>query len=106
TLREEFWKDVRITGSQNEFNPELEKAGRVADFLELGELLCMDALNRNESCGGHFREEYQTEEGEAKRDDENFAYVAAWENKGNATFELHKEELKFEEVHLTQRSYK
>ncbi len=106
TLRNEFWKDVRIPGSQDEFNPELEKAGRVADFLELGELLCMDALHRNESCGGHFREEYQTEEGEAKRDDENFAYAGAWENKGNGNFELHKEELKFEEVHLTQRSYK
>jgi succinate dehydrogenase / fumarate reductase, flavoprotein subunit len=105
-LREDFWKDVRIPGSANEFNPELEKAGRVADFLELGELMCMDALNRNESCGGHFREEYQTEEGEAKRDDENFAYVAAWENKGNNLWELHKEELKFENIKIAQRSYK
>lgn len=105
-LREEFWKDVRVTGEANEFNPELEKAGRVADFLELGELMCMDALNRNESCGGHFREEYQTEEGEAKRDDENYAYVAAWENKGNNSWELHKEELKFEAIKIAARSYK
>ena len=81
-LREEFWKDVRVLGKKDEFNPDLEKAGRVADFLELGELLVDDALNRNESCGGHFREESQTEEGEAKRDDKNFAYVAAWEYKG------------------------
>jgi succinate dehydrogenase / fumarate reductase flavoprotein subunit len=87
-------------------NPELEKAGRVADFLELGELMCMDALNRKESCGGHFREESQTEDGEAKRDDANFSYVAAWENKGNNTWEMHKEELNFEIVHPTQRSYK
>jgi len=105
-LREEFWKDVRVTGDANEFNPELEKAGRVADFLELGELMCMDALNRNESCGGHFREEYQTEEGEAKRDDDNFAYVAAWENKGNNAWELHKEELIFENIKIAARSYK
>ena len=105
-LRNEFWKDVRIPGTQNELNPELEKAGRVADFLELGELMCMDALNRKESCGGHFREESQTEDGEAKRDDANFSYVAAWENKGNNTWEMHKEELNFEIVHPTQRSYK
>jgi len=105
-LREEFWKDVRIPGEADEFNPELEKAGRVADFLELGELICKDALHRNESCGGHFREEYQTEEGEAKRDDENFSYAAAWEFKNGSGWELHKEELKFEEVHPTQRSYK
>lgn len=105
-LREEFWKDVRIPGTPYELNPELEKAGRVADFLELGELMCMDALHRNESCGGHFREEYQTEDGEAKRDDENFAYVAAWEFKNDSGWELHKEELKFETVHPTQRSYK
>ncbi|HXB42011.1 MAG TPA: fumarate reductase/succinate dehydrogenase flavoprotein subunit [Bacteroidia bacterium] len=104
-LREEFWKDVRVTGEANEFNPELEKAGRVADFLELGELMCMDALNRNESCGGHFREEYQTPEGEAKRDDDNYAYVSAWENKGNNSWELHKEELKFENIKLAQRNY-
>lgn len=105
-LREDFWKDVRVTGDANEFNPELEKAGRVADFLELGELMCIDALNRNESCGGHFREEYQTEEGEAKRDDDNFAYVAAWENKGNNAWELHKEELVFENIKIAARSYK
>jgi succinate dehydrogenase / fumarate reductase, flavoprotein subunit len=104
-LREEFWKDVRVTGSMNEFNQELEKAGRVADFLELGELMCLDALERNESCGGHFREEFQTEEGEALRDDENFAFVSAWENKGNS-WELHKEELKYENIKIAQRSYK
>jgi len=104
-LREEFWKDVRVPGTANEFNPELEKAGRVADFLELGELMCKDALNRNESCGGHFREEYQTEEGEALRDDANYSYVAAWELKGN-DWELHKEELKYENIKIAQRSYK
>jgi succinate dehydrogenase / fumarate reductase flavoprotein subunit len=105
-LQREFWSDVRIPGEADEFNPELEKAGRVADFLELGELMCVDALNRNESCGGHFREEYQTEDGEALRDDENFAYVAAWEFKGQSTFELHKEELVYENVKIAQRSYK
>lgn len=105
-LREEFWKDVRVTGDKNEFNPELEKAGRVADFLELGELMCMDALNRNESCGGHFREEFQTEEGEANRDDANYSYVAAWQNNGNHTYTLHKEELKYENIKIAQRSYK
>lgn len=105
-LRKEFWSDVRVPGDANEFNPELEKAGRVADFLELGELMCVDALNRNESCGGHFREEYQTEEGEALRDDENYAYVAAWEYKGESQFELHKEELKYENIKIAQRSYK
>lgn len=105
-LREEFWKDLRVPGSADEFNPELEKAGRVADFLELGELMCMDALDRSESCGGHFREESQTEEGEAMRDDEKFAYVAAWENKGNNSWELHKEELKFEAIKIAARSYK
>ncbi|MFI5218066.1 MAG: fumarate reductase/succinate dehydrogenase flavoprotein subunit [Bacteroidia bacterium] len=105
-LRNDFWKDVRIPGSQNEFNPELEKAGRVADFLELGELMCLDALQRNESCGGHFREEFQTGEGEAMRSDESFAYVAAWENKGNNTYEIHMEELKFENIKIAQRSYK
>lgn len=105
-LREEFWKDVRIPGIQNELNSELEKAGRVADFLELGELMCKDALHRNESCGGHFREEFQTEEGEAMRDDTNFTYVAAWEMKSLSDWELHKEELKYEVMHLTQRSYK
>ncbi|RAJ87792.1 succinate dehydrogenase / fumarate reductase flavoprotein subunit [Chitinophaga dinghuensis] len=105
-LRAEFWKDVRIPGDENEFNPELEKAGRVADFLELGELMCQDALNRRESCGGHFREESQTDDGEAKRDDENFSYVAAWEYKGPSEYVLHKEDLVFEEVKPSQRSYK
>ena len=106
-LKKEFWKDVKVPGSLNEFNQELGKAGRVADFIELGELMCKDALNRNESCGGHFREEYQTEEGEAMRDDENYAYVAAWEYKGeNAEPQLHKEELKFENIKIAQRSYK
>lgn len=105
-LREEFWKDVRVPGEANNMNPELEKAGRVADFLELGELMCIDALNRNESCGGHFREEFQTEEGEALRDDDNFAYVAAWENKGNNSWEVHKEELKYENIKIAARSYK
>lgn len=104
-LRANFWKEVRVTGSDNEFNPELEKAVRVSDFLELGELMCIDALHRNESCGGHFREEYQTGEGEAKRDDDNFAYVAAWEYKGDSNYELHKEELKFENIKLAQRNY-
>jgi len=105
-LREEFWKDVRVTGTANEFNPELEKAGRVADFIELGELMCMDALQRKESCGGHFREESQTEDGEAKRDDGKFSFVAAWEYKGTGSFELHKEALNFDVVHPSQRSYK
>ncbi|MFM2134653.1 MAG: hypothetical protein RL021_53 [Bacteroidota bacterium] len=104
-LKNEFWSDVRIPGTVNEFNPELDKAGRVADFIELGELMIRDALMRNESCGGHFREESQTEEGEAKRDDENYAFVAAWEHTGNEPV-LHKEQLEFEVVHLTQRSYK
>ncbi len=105
-LREEFWKDVRVLGEANEFNPDLEKAGRVADFLELGELMCLDALKREESCGGHFREEYQTEEGEAKRDDENFAYVAAWEYKEAGNWEMNREDLKFENIKIAQRSYK
>ena len=106
-IREEFWKNVRVTGSGAELNQELEKAGRVADFLELGELMVDDALHRNESCGGHFREEYQTEDGEAKRDDENYSYVAAWEYKGDGQAEnLHKEDLTFENVKLTTRSYK
>ncbi len=105
-LRKEFWSDVRIPGEIDNFNPELEKAGRVADFLELGELMCIDALNRNESCGGHFREEYQTEEGEALRDDEKYAYVAAWEYEGESKFNLHKEELKFDNIKIAQRSYK
>lgn len=105
-LREEFYKDVRVLGDMNEFNPDLDKAGRVADFIELGELMVIDALNRNESCGGHFREEYQLE-GEAKRDDENYAYVAAWEFTGvGADPVLHKEELKYENIKLQVRSYK
>ncbi|MEQ9324001.1 MAG: fumarate reductase/succinate dehydrogenase flavoprotein subunit [Polyangiaceae bacterium] len=106
-LREEFWENVRIPGSGESFNTELEKAGRVADFLELGELMCRDALNRAESCGGHFREEHATEEGEAKRDDENFAYAAAWEWTGEDKEPvLNKEPLEFEYVKLSQRSYK
>jgi len=106
-LRDEFWKNVNILGANEELNQSLEKAGRVADFLELGELMIDDAFHRNESCGGHFREEYQTEEGEAKRDDANFSYVAAWEYKGDNQSEvLHKENLAFENVKLTQRSYK
>jgi len=105
-LRKEFWSDVRVLGTANEFNPDLEKAGRVADFIELGELMCKDALDREESCGGHFREEHQTEEGEAKRDDVNYAYVAAWEYKGVSEWELNKEELKYENIKIAQRSYK
>jgi succinate dehydrogenase / fumarate reductase flavoprotein subunit len=106
-LRIEFYKDLLVPGEMKNVNPELEKAGRVADFIELGELLARDALNRNESCGGHFREESSTEEGEAKRDDANFAYVAAWEFKGvDAVPVLHKEDLVFETIALTQRSYK
>ncbi len=105
-IREEFWKDLRVPGSANEFNPELEKAGRVADFIELGELMCKDALNRNESCGGHFREEYQTEEGEANRDDADYAYVAAWEFNSVGEWTLNKEELKYENIKIAQRSYK
>ena len=106
-LREEFYRDAFVPGSNNEYNPELEKAYRVADFLEMGELMVVDALNRNESCGGHFREEYQTEEGEALRDDENYTYVAAWEYNGWDTEPvLHKEPLIFENVELKTRSYK
>jgi len=105
-LKKEFWSDVKIPGSIEEFNPELDKAGRVADFIELGELMCKDALNRNESCGGHFREESQTEEGEALRDDENYKYVAAWEYKSDSNWELHKEELVYENIKIAARSYK
>ncbi|MCZ2224165.1 MAG: fumarate reductase/succinate dehydrogenase flavoprotein subunit [Chitinophagales bacterium] len=105
-LRKEFWKDVKIPGEINEFNPELDKAGRVADFLELGELMCIDALHRKESCGGHFREESQTEEGEALRQDNEFMYVAAWEFKNESNWELHKEALNYEVIKPTQRSYK
>jgi succinate dehydrogenase / fumarate reductase flavoprotein subunit len=106
-IKEEFWKEVRIPGSLDEFNPELEKAGRVADFIELGALMIEDALQRKESCGGHFREESQTDDGEAKRDDDRFAFVAAWEYAGDGGAPvLNKEELKFDVVHPTQRSYK
>ena len=106
-LREEFWKDVNVPGSETEYNMELEKAYKVADFFELAELMAQDALHREESCGGHFREEYQTEDGEALRNDEKFAYVAAWEFTGvGKPATLHKEELKFENIKLAQRSYK
>jgi succinate dehydrogenase / fumarate reductase flavoprotein subunit len=106
-IKTEFWKNVKIPGKINEYNAELEKAWRVADFIELGELIAIDALHRKESCGGHFREESQTEDGEAKRNDEEFAYVAAWEYKGeNKNPELHKEELIYKEVQLVQRNYK
>ena len=105
-LKKEFWSDVRIPGEINEFNPELDKANRVADFIELGELMCVDALNREESCGGHFREEYQTPDGEALRDDEKFMYVAAWEAKAEHDWQLHKEELKYDVIKPSQRNYK
>jgi len=105
-IRKEFWSDVKVPGKMNDFNPELDKAGRVADFIELGELMCMDALHREESCGGHFREEHQTEEGEALRHDDQFMYVAAWENTGENSWNLHKEELNYDVVKPSQRSYK
>ena len=106
-LREDFWKNVMVPGQLNELNKELEKAGRVADFLELGELFAKDALTRNESCGGHFREEYATKEGEAKRDDKNFTFVSAWEYVGEPSeAKLHKEQLEFENIELKERSYK
>jgi succinate dehydrogenase / fumarate reductase flavoprotein subunit len=106
-LREEFWQSVKVLGTNEEFNQSLEKAGRVADFFELGELMCIDALHRNESCGGHFREEYQTDEGEAARNDEEFSYAAGWEFAGVGTPPvLHKEHLTFDYVHPAQRSYK
>ena len=106
-IREDFWKNVKVTGELNELNPELEKAGRVADFLELGELFAKDALEREESCGGHFREEHTTEDGEAKRDDKNYAYVSAWEYTGKPSEAiLHKEELEFKDIELKTRSYK
>lgn len=106
-LREEFWNNVSVSGSGEGLNQSLERAGRVADFLEFGELMCLDALTRTESCGGHFREESQTGEGEAKRDDNNFCFVSAWEFKGeNVEPQLHKEKLEFENVHLVERSYK
>jgi succinate dehydrogenase / fumarate reductase flavoprotein subunit len=106
-LRAEFWENVRVLEGSEEVNQSLEKAGRVADFLELAELICIDALHRAESCGGHFREESQTPDGEALRDDDHFSYVAAWEHTGTRSSpRLHKEPLTFEYVHLTQRSYK
>jgi succinate dehydrogenase / fumarate reductase flavoprotein subunit len=105
-LKKEFWNDVRIPGEINEMNPELDKANRVADFIELGELMCKDALNRNESCGGHFREEYQTPDGEALRDDSGYMYVAAWEYAGESNWNLHKEVLNYEVIKPTQRNYK
>lgn len=106
SLREEFHRDVRVTGSIEEMNTELDKASRLIDFLEMAELMCLDALQRNESCGAHFREEYQTTDGEALRQDEEFSYVSAWEYKGPGLFDLHKEVLKFEFVQPTLRSYK
>jgi succinate dehydrogenase / fumarate reductase flavoprotein subunit len=106
-LKTEFWQNVNVLGDANELNQELEKAMRVADFIELGELMVDDALNREESCGGHFREESQTPDGEAQRKDDLFTYAAAWEYTGeNQPEVLHKEELLFENVKLTQRSYK
>jgi succinate dehydrogenase / fumarate reductase flavoprotein subunit len=106
-LRQEFWQNLKVPGSGDTMNKNLEFAGRVADYMELGELMARDALQREESCGGHFREEYQTEEGEAQRDDENFGFVAAWTYTGeNQLPEMHKEDLVFENVKLTQRSYK
>jgi len=107
SLREDFYKNVKVPGTTSEFNPELAKAARVADFLELGELFAKDALERNESCGGHFREESQTPEGEALRDDENFTFVSAWEYKGDPSkATLHKEQLNYEEIEVKTRSYK
>ncbi|HMS17790.1 MAG TPA: fumarate reductase/succinate dehydrogenase flavoprotein subunit, partial [Planctomycetota bacterium] len=106
-LRAEFWEDVCVMGNRDELNIELEKAGRVADFLEFGELMCRDALERRESCGGHFREEYQNTEGEAVRDDEAFAHAAVWEHQGDDRPAVrHTEELKFEFVEPSTRSYK
>ncbi|BDQ11063.1 fumarate reductase/succinate dehydrogenase flavoprotein subunit [Sediminibacterium sp. TEGAF015] len=105
-LKKEFWSDVRIPGEINEMNTELDKANRVADFIELGELMCLDALSREESCGGHFREEFQTPDGEALRDDAGYMYVAAWELKGEHQWELHKEPLNYDVIKPTQRNYK
>jgi succinate dehydrogenase / fumarate reductase flavoprotein subunit len=106
-LREEYYENVTVPGSSSDLNEALEKAGRVADFLEFGELMCRDALAREESCGGHFRVEHQTDEGEAKRDDDKFSHAAVWEYQGdNKTPARHQEELEFENVKLTQRSYK
>jgi succinate dehydrogenase / fumarate reductase flavoprotein subunit len=106
-IREEFWKNVKVTGTGDELNQQLENAGRTADFIEFAELLARDAQHRNESCGGHFRADHQYPDGEAKRDDANFCYSAAWEFKGvGKDPELHKEPLKFDNVHLAVRSYK
>jgi succinate dehydrogenase / fumarate reductase flavoprotein subunit len=106
-LREDFYKNVNVPGTTTEFNEQLAKAGRVSDFLELGELFAKDALERTESCGGHFREESQTPEGEALRDDANFTFVSAWEYKGEPSkAKLHKEDLKYEEIEVKTRSYK
>ena len=106
-LRDEFWENVGVPGEANHLNPNLEHAGRLSDFLEFAELLAVDALHREESCGGHFREEHQTEEGEAKRNDEDFSYVAAWEFQGvGRPATLHQEPLTFEYVEPTTRSYK
>jgi succinate dehydrogenase / fumarate reductase flavoprotein subunit len=106
-LREEFWSNLKLNGDTSNYNLELHKAARVADFIELGELMALDALERNESCGGHFREEYQTQDNEAKRDDENYAHAAVWEYTGaNSSPIRHKEELQFENVKLATRSYK
>ena len=105
-LKKEFWSDVKVPGGINEMNPELDKANRVADFIELGELMCKDALERNESCGGHFREEYQTPEGEALRDDANYMYVAAWKYAGESDWTLVKEPLVYDVIKPSQRNYK
>ena len=105
-LKKEFWSNVKVPGGINEMNPELDKANRVADFIELGELMCKDALERQESCGGHFREEYQTPEGEALRDDANFMYVAAWEYAGESNWKLNKEPLVYDVIKPSQRNYK
>ena len=106
-LKSEFWADVNVPGHNHSFNQELAKAGRVADFFELGELMMRDALERNESCGGHFREEYQTKEGEALRDDGNYTYTSAWQYMHDKQAPiLHKEDLNFQNVQPTQRSYK
>jgi succinate dehydrogenase / fumarate reductase flavoprotein subunit len=110
-LREQYWRDVKVPGSAEDLNQSLEKAGRVADFFELAELMCIDARHREESCGGHFREEHQTPDGEAQRNDEDFSYAAAWEYKATERAPdlhpvLHKEPLTFEYVHPSQRSYK
>ncbi|MCF0174339.1 MAG: fumarate reductase/succinate dehydrogenase flavoprotein subunit, partial [Bacteroidaceae bacterium] len=106
-LKKEFWSNVYVAGNNGEFNQELEKAIRLADFIEIGELMARDALHRNESCGGHFRVEYQTEDGETKRDDANYMYVGAWEYKGeDKEPEVHKEELKYENIKIATRNYK